>query len=394
MLDSDLMRCRAIVDLGALVHNFRHLSALAGGRAVPLCVVKADAYGHGALPVGRALAAAGSRHLAVATLEEAAELQDGGIDGSILVLGGFERGEEREAAHRGVEPLVGSIGQLRGWAAEARRLRRRLPCHLLLNTGMNRLGMDLDPLDREGTARFLKVLGGCDWLDPRGVAMHYASSEDFESGQAQRQAELFGRQLAVLRDAGIRPRHVHADNTAAVMYRGVTVPHGHRAAAMVRPGLGLYGYVKPPVGRRGSSGRQLRPVLEWRARLCSLREVPAGSPLGYGATFVARRRMRVGVLSAGYGDGLDWRLSNRGAVSLRGSRCPIVGEVSMDFTIVDLAAAPRAREGDEAVLLGAEPYDAQGMAALTGGIPYELLCRISARVKREYVNGPAGRSPG
>ena len=385
------MRCRAIVDLGALTENYIRLREGTGNQAVLLCVVKADAYGHGALPVARALTGAGARDFAVASLEEAVQLRDGGITGSVVVLGGVERGSESEAAGRAIEPLIGSVSQLRNWDAEARRAARKLPCHLLLNTGMNRLGIDFDVSHGSGGTELLEALAACDGVELRGVATHYASSEDFNSGQAERQAEQFGRQLAALRNAGIAARYVHSDNSAALVYRGVTAPCGDGAVGMVRPGLALYGYVKPPVGRVGLSRNVLRPVLEWRAKLLALRHVAAGAPVGYGATFVAERPTRVGVLSVGYGDGLDWRLSNRGAVSIRGSRCPIVGEISMDLTIVDLTGAPQAREGDEALLLGAEPYDAQGMAALTGGISYEVLCRISKRVPREYVSRPSGR---
>ena len=383
------MRCRAIVDLGALIDNYIRLRECAGNQAVLLCVVKADAYGHGALPVARALAGAGARHFAVATLEEAIELRDGRVSGSVVVLGGVERGSESDASARGIEPLIGSIGQLRNWNAEARRAGRKLPCHLLLNTGMNRLGIDFDVTNGSTCRNLLDALGACEGIEPRGVATHYASSEDFHSGQTERQAEQFARQLATLRDTGVAPRYVHSDNSAALVYRGMTAACGHGAVGMVRPGLALYGYVKPPLGHTGSSVRELRPVLEWRAKLLAVRDVKAGASLGYGGTFVATRPTRVGVLSVGYGDGLDWRLSNRGAVSIGGSRCPIVGEISMDLTIVDLTAAPRAREGDEALLLGAEPYDAQGMAGLTGGISYEVLCRISKRVPRQYVSRPS-----
>lgn len=385
------MRCRAIVDLGALIDNYSRLRKGIGNQAVLLCVVKADAYGHGALPVARALTGAGARHFAVASLEEAVELRDGGVPGSVVVLGGVERGSESAASARSIEPLVGSVSQLRNWNAEARRVGRKLPCHVLLNTGMNRLGIDFDVSNGSAGRELLDVLAACDGIEPRGIATHFASSEDFSTGQTERQAEQFGQQLAVLRGAGVVPRYAHSDNSAALVFRGVTAACGQGTTAMVRPGLALYGYVKPPVGRPGLSGRGLRPVLEWRAKLLAVRDVKAAASIGYGATFVATRPMRVGVLSVGYGDGLDWRLSNRGAVSIGGSRCPIVGEISMDLTIVDLTAASEAKEGDEAMLLGTEPYDAQGMAGLTGGISYEVLCRISKRVPRQYVSRPSDR---
>lgn len=390
MLDSRVMRCRAIVDLDAIRSNYAYLSELTGASAVLLCVVKADAYGHGAANVGRALAAAGSRHFAVASLSEAIELRDAGIGSSILVLDGVEPGEEREAALRGIEPVIGSLDRLRQWNDAAQQLGRRLSCHLLFNTGMNRLGIDFDPASSRSADALFDALRVCRWMDPRGAATHYASAEDFESPQTGLQRRLFARQVRALRAEGIDPRYVHSANSAAVIHRGIGGPKSNDGSTMVRPGLALYGYVNAARGQSGRSPRRLRPALEWRARILAIRDAPAGADLGYGATFRAPQPMRVGVLSVGYGDGLDWRLSNRGAVSIGGARCPIVGQVSMDFTMADLSAAPDARAGDEAVVLGSEPYDAQGMADAAGSIPYEVLCRISGRVPRQYVGDVTG----
>ena len=391
MLDSSVVRCKAIVDLGALRANYDYLLRRAGKGAVLSCVVKADAYGHGSTIVARALAEAGARHFATASLAEAVALRVSGVGGSLLVLGGIEPGKESEAWNRRVYPLVSTLGQLRRWNAEGRRQRRRLPCHLCLNTGMNRLGIDFDPSRGVSARALLASLAECAWVEPCGVATHHAAAEDFESGQAEDQERVFARQLEALRDAGYVPKYVHSANSAALVYRGLPVASANRGVPMARAGLALYGYLKPPVGLSPSARNPLRRVLEWRARVLAVRAVAKGARVGYGATFVAPRRMRIGVLSVGYGDGLDWRLSNRGAVSVRGSRCPIVGQVSMDLTTVDLTDAPDAREGDEALLMGPAPYDAMGMAEAAGSIPYEVLCRISGRVQREYVEAVTGQ---
>lgn len=385
------MRTRAIVDLAAARANYAEVLRLAKGSAAVLCVVKADAYGHGSVPVSRALASAGARHFAVATAEEAITLREGAIAGSILVLGGLEPGSERDAVAHGLQPLVGTVDELRRWDAAGQASRRKLACHLLLNTGMNRLGIDLGPdPDQEGID-LLSALDACHWVRPHGVATHYASAEDLNSEQTAEQDRVFAQQLAMLSAAHLELRYVHAANSAAIVYRGGALG-GLAGKTLVRPGLALYGYVKRAVGRhRAARIRKLRPVLQWRARLMRIRDVPAGAPVGYGASYVTPRAMRLGVLSVGYGDGLEWRLSNRGAVSLGGAHCPIVGEVSMDLTVIDLGAARGARVGDEAILLGAPPYDAHSMASLTGDSPYQALCRISSRVRREYVNGAASR---
>ena len=174
------------------------------------------------------------------------------------------------------------------------------------------------------------------------------------------------------------------------MYRGAGGPRDRNGHSMVRPGLALYGYVSEPCGRRGVSDLRFRPALEWRSRVSCIRDVPAGANLGYGGSYVAPRPMRIGIVSVGYADGFDWRLSNRGWVTLRGRRCDILGEVSMDLTIVDLTGSADARTGDEVVLLGSEPYGAPGMARLTGGTAYEVLCRISSRVGRQYLDAASG----
>ena len=386
------MRTRAIVDLGAARANYAAVMRLAKGSSAILCVVKADAYGHGAVPVSRALASVGARHFAVATAEEAIALRESAIGGSILVLGGLEPGSERDAVAHGLEPLIGTIDQLRRWDAAGRATGRKLPCHLLLNTGMNRLGIDLEPRPEQEGVDLLAALDDCHWASPHGVATHYASAEDLSSEQTADQDRLFSQQLAMLSAARLEPRYVHAANSAAIVYRRAGTLGSQAGKTLVRPGLALYGYVKPAVGRPSApAARKLQPVLQWRARLMRIRDVPAGAPVGYGASYVTPRAMRLGVLSVGYGDGLEWRLSNRGAVSLGGAHCPIVGEVSMDLTVIDLDAARGAREGDEAILLGAPPYDAQSMARLTGDSPYQVLCRISSRVRRQYVNGAASR---
>ena len=378
------MRTRAIVDLGAVCRNYRHLGALVGKEADLMCVVKADAYGHGALAVSRALWDAGARHFAVATLEEAVQLRDGGTGGSVAVLSGLEAGEESEAAGRDVYPMINSREQLARWNLAAARLRRKLPCQLLFNTGLNRLGLDVDPDDSASVATLHADLEGCDWLDVRGAATHYASPEDFGSDQTARQAERFQRQLHCLREANLVPRYIHSCASAAIVHRAGD-PAVRADCNMARPGLSLYGYVLRAVGKSSAASTGLCPALEWRARLIALHDLPQGASVGYAASYVTPCAMRVGVLAVGFADGLDRRLAHCGWVMLRSARCPIVGAISMDLTVVDVSAAVGARLGDEAVLLGGEAYDADGMSELIGGIPYEVLCGIKQRVPRQYL---------
>ena len=194
------MRTRAIVDLGAICKNYEHLKRIVGEPTILMCVVKADAYGHGAVAVSRALAGAGARHFAVATLEEAVQLRTAGLSGTLGVLGGLEPGDECEAAARGIYPMVSSQEQLESWNETAGRLGRRLPCQLMLNTGLNRLGLDFVPGNGSGPLALLDKLRECAALDVVGVGTHYASPENLDSDQTERQNELFQRQLRALQD--------------------------------------------------------------------------------------------------------------------------------------------------------------------------------------------------
>ena len=214
------MRCRAIIDLDALRANYKHLEELTSRSVAILCVVKADAYGHGSLAVARALGDAGARHFAVATTEEAMVLRDGGIGAPVLVLGGLEPGSERDAALRGIDPLMGTVDELRNWDQTARAIGRKLSCHLLFNTGMNRLGIDYDPSRAAGRDEVLDALRDCEWVELRGVATHYASAEDLRSRQTEGQDRLFAKQVESLRAEGFAPRYTHAANSAAILYRG------------------------------------------------------------------------------------------------------------------------------------------------------------------------------
>lgn len=384
------MRTRAIVDLGAICKNYEHLKRIVGEPTILMCVVKADAYGHGAVPVSRALARAGARHFAVATLAEAVQLRTAGLAGTLGVLSGFEPGEEHEAAARGIYPMVSSEEQLARWNATAERSGRRLPCQLMLNTGLNRLGLDFVPGNGSGPSALIQKLRECSALDVQGVGTHYASPENLDSDQTERQNELFQWQLQALRDAGVEPRYVHSCSSAAIIHRAGDA-WLRQNCTMARPGLALYGYVLNAVGHGAGKASGLLPALEWRGRLAAVHDLPKGTAVGYAASFVAPRPMRVGTLSVGFADGLDRRLSNRGDVLLGGSRCPIIGAISMDLTIIDLSAAKSARVGDEAVLLGAAPLDAGTIAEQIGAVPYEVLCRITQRVPREYTGAASGR---
>ena len=378
------MRSWAVIDLDRLVANYRAVSRAAGPAVTLLNVIKADAYGHGSAAVCRALEAAGAAHFAVSNLDEAAALRNAGSKAALVVLNGLEQREAPDAAALGAQPFLNTKQQLDQWSAHGRKLGWRLPCHLKLNTGMNRSGFDFDPACPTRKASFLNMLHEAAGIAAAGVATHFASAENFASPAAAEQLDLFAQQVAALASSGIRPRYVHAANSAALAYRRDEPAAAGLQCTMARPGLALYGYLIDSAPRGRKAAFAVSPILQWKTRLLEIRRVRAGAAVGYGAAYRAVRDMQIGVAAAGYADGFRRALSNRGAVAVRGARCNVIGSVSMDLTLVDLSAAPAARIGDEITLLGPGAGDAKTIAGRIGTIPYEVLCGISERVERRY----------
>ncbi len=375
LIDSDVAADRtwARVDLGAVVGNYESIRRAIGPGPAILAVVKADAYGHGGVAVARALSENGCRRFAVACLAEAAELREAGIEGEVAVFGGFLKGQEGDAAELGLTPFVQDKEQIERWNQQARRVGRRLPYHLEIDTGMSRCGFDdADP------GRLAAFVRSADQLALEGLATHHASAEDFTSGQCEQQHRRFRNVVDSFTERGLRPKYLHCANSVALAYRA------ELDFDLVRPGISLYGYVAPALGDAPASRLQLTPALEWKTRIQVARPVAAGGLVGYNGTFRVEDATRIGVLPVGYGDGFDRRLSNRGEVVIAGRRCPIVGSVSMDITLVDLYNVPDSGPGDEVTLIG-ESMDAAEMARRLDTIPLEVLCRISKRVPRIHT---------
>lgn len=313
-----------------------------------IAVLKADAYGHGISSIGRELFRLGIVDFAVGYPEEGVELRKALPEARILVLAGFSAGEEDTfVCHR----LASSV-------FDSRPVPSEIPIEVKIDTGMTRLGVPW----REA-AGFIKGLS----RPIAGVYSHFASSES-DPDSINLQLERF---LKVTRGLSCR-RHIA--NSSALAY-----PRAHLDA--VRVGLALYGY-----SLNGES-HLYRPLLSWKTRLLSVRDVPAGSAVGYNGTFVTGRDSRIGILPVGYADGYSRALSNRGSVRIRGRLAPVIGRVSMDLTTVDLTGLPDARPGEEVTLLEDEPgspINAVSLASQTSTIPYEILTSIGDRVARIY----------
>jgi len=368
----------AEVSLGALRRNYRALRNLAGPEVEICAVVKADAYGHGSRECARALQAEGARWFGVTSTAGGLHLRHSGISGRILLMTGFWQGDEPEVIHNQLVPAVWESWHLeRLQQAAAKAERRHVPVHLKVDTGMGRLGASLGELPA-----MLTQLRAADRLVLEGVFTHLASAEVVGAADAAKQLAGFEQAIALVRREGLAPKYFHAANSAAM----VSLPGARKNLA--RPGIALYGYYLPFSGDESIQPPQVEPVLSWKTRVISLREHAAGSALGYNGIFVTSRPSRIAVLPVGYADGLSRRLSSRGQVIVRGACAPMVGRISMDVTLVDVTDVPGVQIGDEVVLIGASGslrITAWDHAKVADTIPYEVLCNISKRVARKYV---------
>jgi len=372
----------AEVSLSALRHNFRVLQRHVGTDVTVCAVVKADAYGHGAAPCSRALEAEGATWFGVTSLDEAIPLRDEGIRGRILLMTGFWRGEEEEIIRLRLTPTIWEPWQIELLEKAAGRLGvRDQAVHLKVDTGMGRFGVSMRELP--AVCEALKASRN---LSLEGFSTHLASSEILDAPSAEEQLHQFQEAGRTVQQAGLRPSFIHAANTSAVISRRES---WH---SMVRPGLALYGYYLPfqRAGREvsGSAWRlDVKPVLTWKTRILSVRQVGSNQPLGYGGIYETKSPARIAALPVGYADGLNRQLSSGGRVIVRDHYAPIVGRISMDLTLVDVTGIPGVDVGDEVILLGASDgikVDAREHAQLSNTIPYEILCAISKRVPRRY----------
>ena len=372
----------AQVSLANLRYNFAAVQRHIGAGITVCAVVKADAYGHGATECARALEEEGARWLGVTSLDEAIPLRDAGIRTRILLMTGFWRGEEEEIIRLQLTPTVWERGQvdLMEKAAAGLGLPKH-PVHLKVDTGMGRLGVALEDLPQVCSA-----LKASPHLLLEGLSTHLASSEILDAPSVEEQLKKFDEARLLLRREGFEPPVIHTANTGAVISRRESWN------SMVRPGIALYGYHLPfERAGREVSGSKLRlavtPVLTWKTRILSLREVRANQALGYGGTYVTKAPARIAVLPVGYADGLNRALSSRGRVIVREHYAPILGRISMDLTLADVTGLPGVSVGDEVILLGSQDVlsvDAHEHAVLANTNVYEILCAISKRVPRKY----------
>lgn len=365
------------VDLDRFSHNLRSIRECVGESCGTLLVVKADAYGHGAVEIAEAAAIEGVSHLGVATLHEGIQLRRAGCATPIIALSPLLPAEIPEAVAHDLSPSVCDLDFANELSRAAAESGRAVRCHVEIDTGMGRTGIGVD--DAEA---FIAALAELPGLRLASIYTHFPDADDADLSFSRDQVASFNALIARLEAKGLRPPRVHAANSAGT----VNLPEARYD--WVRVGLIAYGHMPP----NAKSELLLRPVMSFKSRLVQVREMPAGRSISYGRTYRTKRTSRIGVVAVGYGHGYSWLLSNRGRMLVGGKRVPIVGRVTMDLTMVDVTDVPDAKVGDEVVLFGEQDGATMSLEEVARGsqtLPYEIMCTIGKRVTRIFLR--AGR---
>jgi alanine racemase len=370
----------AEIDLNNLAANFNNVKQLVSPAARVMAVIKADAYGHGAVACARRLVHEGADWFGVALPEEGIELREAGITEPVLCLGGFWPGQAAMCIQQRLTPVVYRVDMIESLNRAAANAGVVVDVHVKVDTGMGRLGVRFDQL-----SEFLAPLQQFRNVRIDGLMSHLAAADDAACQPLTRdQIQRFDDAVTVFREHGYRPTHLHLANSAGIF--------GHRAAwgNMVRPGGVLYGLwrdVLPPA----TADPKLLPVMSLHSRISLLKWVPPGETIGYGCTFEASRRSLIATLPIGYHDGYPRGLSNRAHVIVRGTYAPVVGRVSMDLALIDVTNVPEVELDDQVTLLGWDRHHAElkipaeELARIAGTLSYEVTCGVAQRVPRVYV---------
>jgi len=376
----------AEISLPALRNNFRAVQQFVAPNVTVCAVVKADAYGHGAVECARVFEKEGATWFGVTSTEEGVQLRQAGLTSRILLLAGFWPGEEEDILRHDLTPAVWDWSHIELLENAAEKLKKgkqqTVPVHLKVDTGMARLGVS-----REDLVPFTQVFKSARHVVMEGVFTHLAAAEVIDAPDTGAQIGRFEDAISALIESGLSPVYYHMANSGAIAARPNTWKN------MVRPGLSLYGYYLPftsvVTGKPDSSYElSVQPVLSWKTRIIALRDVAAHQPVGYSGAYVTQAPARIAVLPVGYADGLSRHLSSRGRVIVRGDYAAIVGNISMDLTLIDVTGIPGVEVGDQVILLGASGarrVTAWDHAGFSMTLPYEVLCGISKRVPRKYV---------
>lgn len=371
-------RIQALIDLDAVEQNFEQMKKNLTPGTKMIAVVKADAYGHGAVPIARMME---PREyvwgFAVATTEEAVHLREKGIEKPVLILGYVFPEDYPTLVRLKIRPAVFTLEMAEAMSRTAREAGILLPIHLAVDTGMTRIGFRDPQKSLKDMVHISKLPG----LVIEGMFTHFARADEADVTSAREQYATFLEFLRLLTDAGIRVPIRHCNNSAGILW------HREGDLDAVRPGITIYGVYPSEEVRKG--GVRLAPVMSLISHISHVKEVEAGVPVSYGGTYVtSREKTRIATIPVGYADGYARGLSNKGSVLIHGKRAPILGRVCMDQFMVDVTDIPQAAVGDRATLMGRDGEEwipVEELSRLSGRFPYEFLCCVSSRVPRVYL---------
>ena len=371
---------RAEIDLTAFRHNLQNLRKYLDPQTRIMAVVKADAYGHGAVPCARiAVESGAANYLGAGVIEEGIELRENGLNAPILILGSIFPDEAEDLVRHNLATILCTQPLAQALSKEAEKQDKTVSVHIKVDTGMNRLGISPENLpallDQVRNLKNLKI---------EAVSTHFSSADDEDLSVTQAQLEKFQTALTILQKEGVHTPIVHCANTSALF----KFPESH--FNMVRPGLILYGVLPSPSLRPviDQGENPFQPVMQWKSQIILLKPIAKNQPVSYSGSFTTQRDSLIATLPIGYADGLHRMLSNKMDVLIRGRRAPQVGNICMDMILIDVTDIPDVQAGDEVVIFGRqgdEMISVEELAVKGKTIPYEILCSISKRVPRIYT---------
>jgi alanine racemase len=367
---------RILIDLGAIEHNYFKIREKLPSETKVLAVVKADAYGHGAVEVSKTLEALKCDMLGVALCEEGIELRNAGICLPIVVLSGVYSGQLEEIVEHNLTPVLFDIQLARELHNVLLSLNKTVKVHVKIDTGMGRLG-----LLKEEISFFFEELKTLHTLELEGVISHFAEADEEDKEFSWEQIKRFEEAIRIIESAGTYIAMKHMANSAGIVNLPASVFN------LIRPGLMLYGSYPTDDFK---SKIDLAPAMSLTTAIVHLKSVPAGFPVSYGRTFITERNSLIATVPVGYGDGYLRSFSGKAEVLVKGRRAPVIGRVCMDLTMIDVTDIPEVKTGDDVVLLGRdenEEITAEELASYAGTIPYEIYCSFNRRAPRKYVFG-------
>ncbi len=371
---------RAEIDLTAFRHNLQNLRKYLDPQARIMAIVKADAYGHGAVSCARiAVESGAANYLGAGVIEEGIELRENGLNAPILILGSIFPDEAEDLVRHNLATILCTQPLAQALSKEAEKQDKTVSVHIKVDTGMNRLGISPENLptllDQVRNLKNLKI---------EALSTHFSSADDEDLSVTQAQLEKFQTALTILQKEGVHTPIVHCANTSALF----KFPESH--FNMVRPGLILYGVLPSPSLRPviDQGENPFQPVMQWKSQIILLKPIAKNQPVSYSGSFTTQRDSLIATLPIGYADGLHRMLSNKMDVLIRGRRAPQVGNICMDMILIDVTDIPDVQAGDEVVIFGRqgdEMISVEELAVKGKTIPYEILCSVSKRVPRIYT---------